>query len=98
MAYAFRIDIITPDENYFSGEVININVPGELGLLGVLVNHAPLVTPLTKGRIELTMSDKSKKTFLIDGGFFEVAYNQATVLVENIKQIDLPDIKQVDIR
>ncbi|CAK0764979.1 ATP synthase epsilon chain [Gammaproteobacteria bacterium] len=90
MAYSFRIDILTPEETYFSGEVISIIVPGAAGWLGVLINHAPLMTPLTKGRLELLMSDHSKKFFSIEGGFFEIFYNQATVLVEKISQIEIP--------
>jgi F-type H+-transporting ATPase subunit epsilon len=89
MAYSFRIDVLTPDDTYFSGDVLSMILPGASGYLGVLVNHAPLVTPLMKGRIELLMANRSKKAFSVDGGFFEVAYNQATLMVEKITPLDL---------
>jgi F-type H+-transporting ATPase subunit epsilon len=89
MAYSFRIDILTPEETYFSGEVLSLIIPGSSGYLGVLLNHAPLVTPLLKGRIEILMADRSKKAYAVDGGFFEIAYNKATVLVEKVALLEL---------
>ena len=85
---AFKIDIITPEETYFSGEAASLLVPGIDGYIGVLVDHAALVTPLGKGRIELRMPDRSKKAFNVEGGFFEVAANHATLLVEKIAPLD----------
>lgn len=86
-ATAFKIDIITPEETYLTGEATSLVAPGILGYLGVLVNHAPLVTPLGTGRVELKMSDRSEKQFEIQGGFLEVASNHATLLVEKIKPL-----------
>ena len=85
---SFKIDIITPEEIYLSGEAASLLVPGIGGYLGVLVDHAPLVTPLGKGRIELRMPDRTKKAFDVEGGFFEVAANHATLLVEKIAPLD----------
>jgi F-type H+-transporting ATPase subunit epsilon len=90
MAYSFRIDILTPDDTYFTGEVLSVLLPGTAGYLGILVNHAPLVTPLIKGRIELHLANRTRKAFAVDSGLFEVAYNQAIVLVEKITLLDLP--------
>lgn len=90
MAYSFRINIITPEEIYFSGEIISLNAPGAKGYFGVLLNHAPFVTPLMRGRVMLQMADHSHQAFFVEGGFFEVAYNQAMLLVEKITTIDSP--------
>ena len=87
-AASFKIDIITPEETYFSGEAASLLVPGIDGYLGVLVDHAPLVTPLGKGRVELRMPDRSKKVFAVEGGFLEVASNHATLLVEKITPLE----------
>jgi F-type H+-transporting ATPase subunit epsilon len=87
IATAFKIDIITPEETYFSGEAVSLVAPGILGYLGVLVNHAPLVTPLGVGRVDLKLADRTEKSFEIEGGFLEVAANQATLLVEKIKPL-----------
>jgi len=86
-ATVFKIDIITPEEVYFSGEAVSLVAPGAVGYLGVLPNHAPLVTPLVKGKVELRLADRSEKAFQIEGGFLEVAHNQATLLVEKIQPL-----------
>jgi F-type H+-transporting ATPase subunit epsilon len=85
---AFKVDIITPEEVYFSGEAVSLAAPGILGYLGVLVDHAPLVTPLGSGRVELRQADRTKKVFQVEGGFLEVASNHATLLVEKIAPLD----------
>jgi len=90
MAHPFRIDIITPEDTYFSGKVLGLIAPGALGSLGIWANHAPLVTPLIKGRIELRMVDHSQKVFSIEGGFLEVGVNQTILLTEKITPIELP--------
>jgi len=90
MAYSYRLDIITPEDIYFSGDVVSLLAPGVLGYFGILVNHAPFVTPLKTGRVELRMVNSTKKAFTIDaGGFFEVSYNQAKILVEKITPLEL---------
>ncbi|CAK0750200.1 ATP synthase epsilon chain [Gammaproteobacteria bacterium] len=90
MAQSFRIDILIPEGSYFSGEILSLSAPGLAGYLGVLGGHAPLVTPLAKGKVELRLADHSQKIFTVDGGFLEVASNQATLLVEKITSVDLP--------
>lgn len=89
MAYSFRLEIITPDDIYFSGDVISMLAPGVLGYFGVLVNHAPFVTPLRNGRVELRLANSEKKAFAIESGFFEVSYNQAKILVESVIPLNL---------
>jgi F-type H+-transporting ATPase subunit epsilon len=89
MAYTFRIDILTPDETYFAGEVLSLMIPGAAWPFGVLLNHAPMVAPVSKGRVEMLMGDRTKRAYAIEGGFFEVAYNQATLLTEKITPLDL---------
>jgi len=52
----------------------------------VLVDHAPLVTPLTSGEISLKLPDNTEKKFSITSGFFEVSDNQALILAEKISE------------
>ena len=47
------LDIITPDSKLFSGEVTSVTLPGIDGDLGVLNNHAPLITTLKVGEITI---------------------------------------------
>jgi F-type H+-transporting ATPase subunit epsilon len=77
-----KLEIITPDKELFSGDAKALVLPGIDGELGVLENHAPLVTTLKKGKIKVTDSTNKEQFFEVNGGVFEVANNKATILAE----------------
>lgn len=74
------LEIITPDEKLFEDEVKSVVVPGVDGLLGILDNHAPLISALKKGVIKVTDNASAKHTFEISGGVIEVLNNKVIVL------------------
>ncbi|MFO7868875.1 MAG: F0F1 ATP synthase subunit epsilon [Bacteroidales bacterium] len=76
------IDIITPTEQLFSGNVQRVKVPGAKGSFEMLHNHAPIVSILEKGIITLVDEDNKSHTFEIDGGVIESAENKTIVLVD----------------
>ena len=84
---AFVLKIITPNEVFFEGPVEHVRVPGSLGSMGILANHAPLVTPIEKG--SLTYRDASGKTSVVsvEGGFLEVLKNRVLVLTDKIQAV-----------
>lgn len=65
----------------FHGEVESVLVPGMVGSFEILKDHAPIISTLTKGRVEYTEKD-SKKQFDIEGGFVEVKRNEVNLCVE----------------
>jgi F-type H+-transporting ATPase subunit epsilon len=79
----FTLSIVTPEKIFFEGEVASIIVPGSEGYLGVLTDHAPLITAVNPGR--LSVKDRSGKEFFlaVSFGFFEVSANHATLLVDS---------------
>ncbi len=77
------LEIITPDQKVFEGEVISVSFPGTDGSFQVLNNHAPLVSTLTKGTIEFE-SKESIDDVIINGGVVEVLNNRVIVLAEGI--------------
>ena len=81
----FRLDILTPKRKVFSGQVASLVAPGELGYLGILSNHAPLVTTLAPGKV--TYRDAAGGTQVLQStgeGLLEVHHNQVTLLVDGI--------------
>lgn len=76
------LEIITPDNKLFEGEVKAVTLPGIDGSLGILDKHAPLISALGKGIIEITESGNTKKTFQVNGGVVEVLKNKVIVLAE----------------
>ncbi|MFZ4726486.1 MAG: ATP synthase F1 subunit epsilon [Paludibacter sp.] len=78
-----KLEIITPEQIYFSGEVTSVTLPGKNGSFTVWQNHAPLITSLTKGKISY-MSDNNENEFTVDGGFAEVSNNIVSVCIESV--------------
>ena len=77
-----KIEIVTPEKDLYSGDIESAIFPGILGSFGVFKNHAPLISTLQEGSIELVESDKNKKSFDIRGGVIEVLNNKIIVLAE----------------
>ena len=79
-----EIKIITPDQEVFEGQVTQAKFPGSSGGFEVLNDHAPLISTLGTGDIELNVVDAGKKTFQVEGGVVEILNNNIIVLVETI--------------
>lgn len=85
-----RLEIVTPEKKLFSGDVRFIIVPGEAGELGLLPNHAPLMSGLKIGLITVQQEAKRFKV-AISGGFVEVRNNKVTVLADTAERDDQID-------
>lgn len=75
------VDILTPDKQLFDGEAIYVGLPGIDGSLGILSNHAALVTTLASGDI-IVRTDNEELSFNVKGGTVEVLNNHVTILVQ----------------
>jgi len=82
------LEIITPDEKVFEGEVQSATFPGSDGSFQVLNNHAPMISTLGNGELKYKVVSKDKKvkeTILdVDGGVVEILNNRVIVLAESI--------------
>ena len=76
-----KLEIITPEKIYFTGEVTSVTLPGSIGLFTVWENHAPLISSLKEGKISY-LANKKETELNIDGGFAEVSKNVVTVCLE----------------
>jgi len=77
------LEIISPDKKLYSGEVINLSVPGSKGPFMILNNHAPIISTLEKGFIKILQQDGKKTVFEVDGGVIELKKNKIIILAEN---------------
>lgn len=87
----YQLDIVTPEKNVFSEKVDFAVFPGSEGELGILFNHAPLLSRLLPGEIRITR-DRKTDCMAISGGFLEVRKNEVSVITETAEsgnQIDL---------
>lgn len=76
-----KLDILSPDKNLYSGNVKSISLPGIDGSLGILENHAPLITVLRKGTIKIE-GENGVQNFEVNGGTVEVLKNKVIILAE----------------
>jgi F-type H+-transporting ATPase subunit epsilon len=79
-----QLDIITPDQKVFSGEVVSAQFPGTKGSFQVLNNHAPLISTLEKGKITIRPATGGEQVIKVEGGIVEVLHNKIIVLAEAI--------------
>ena len=80
----FKLEIITPEKKVYTGNVSSVKLPGIDGSFSVLSLHAPLISTLDKGTVEVTEENGTKKQFSTQGGVVEVLNNEVTVLVEKV--------------
>jgi F-type H+-transporting ATPase subunit epsilon len=81
----FTLAILTPSREEFAGQVSSLVVPGIAGYLGILAHHAPLITPLAAGNIEVRFPDGRTALYYVSGGFLEVSRNKAIVLADSLE-------------
>ncbi len=90
----FRLAIVTPERVHFDGEIKSLVAPGTEGYLGVLSQHAPLITALKPGKIEFRDAQDTVHVMAVSGGFLEVSNNLATILAEAVEEADKIDIER----
>lgn len=95
MAETLHFELVSPEKLLRSGEVYMVVVPGTEGDFGVLPGHAPLVSTIRPGAIQVFpngMNDVPERIF-IDGGFAEVGPDGLTILAESAIPVGDLDIE-----
>ena len=82
MTTTIRCDIVSAEEEIFSGDVVMVVATGEMGELGIAPRHAPLITRLKPGKLVLTKADGEKLDIVVSGGILEVQPQVVTVLAD----------------
>ncbi len=82
MAMTMHCDIVSAEENIFSGRVEMIVAAGSLGDLGIAPGHAPLLTGLIPGPVRLIKEGGEEEVFYVSGGYLEVQRGVATLLAD----------------
>ena len=87
MADKLHFELVSPERQLRSGDVHMVVVPGSAGDFGVLAGHAPFMSTIRPGAIEVYEDEGKPATrIFIDGGFAEVTENGLTILAENAVQ------------
>lgn len=90
-----NLEIVTPEKKVLSKQVDSVTIPTANGEIGILQNHAPLISTLKPGILAYTTGITTEK-MVISGGFVEVSSNSVSVLAdiaENSEDIDVETAK-----
>ncbi|HKL67879.1 MAG TPA: ATP synthase F1 subunit epsilon [Bacteroidales bacterium] len=80
-----KIEILTPEESVYKGDIKSLKVPGKKGAFQVLKDHAAIVSTLVEGMVSVTDKKGEVYDFLIEGGVMEVHQNTLILLAESVK-------------
>tara|TARA_B100000029_G_scaffold111009_1_gene102966 strand:- start:1314 stop:1703 length:390 start_codon:yes stop_codon:yes gene_type:complete len=97
MTSKLNFEFVSPMSSVFSGEVDSILLPAKEGDAEILPEHAPFMTALRVGVVEIKIDNSENLRFLIDGGFADVALNKVTLLAErsfNLKDSSKEEFKE----
>ena len=89
-------DLVSPEKLLLSGEADMVTVPGTEGYMGVIAGHAPLVSTLRAGMIDVNVDGKDDRYF-IRGGFAEINAGKITILADEaipMTELDLAVLDQ----
>lgn len=93
MKHTFQCDIVSAQEEIFSGEATMLFATGKLGELGISPRHAPLITVLKPGPVRVQTPDGQEAFFFVGGGILEVMPHVVTVLADTaVRAEDLDSV------
>ena len=97
MANKIAFDLVSPERLLLSCTADMVTVPGTEGYMGVMAGHAPLVSTLRCGMIDVLMDGKDDRYF-IHGGFAEIGPTKITILAEEAIPMTEMDLAVLDQR
>jgi F-type H+-transporting ATPase subunit epsilon len=98
MANTIHVDVVSAEEQIYSGEAEFVALPGETGELGIYPRHTPLITRIRPGAVRIKVPDQTEDVFVfVAGGILEVQPNTVTVLADTaIRGGDLDEAKALE--
>jgi F-type H+-transporting ATPase subunit epsilon len=95
MANTIHVDVVSAEEQIFSGEAEFVALPGESGELGIYPMHTPLITRIRPGAVRIKVAGRNDEEFVfVAGGILEVQPKGVTVLADTaIRGADLDEAK-----
>ena len=91
----FHLEIRTPQQLIYEGDVSSVKAPGELGSFEILPGHIPFLTVLETGEIRIRETD-TPQTLAISGGVFEVLRTGVTVLSDTAEWAHEIDVERAE--
>ena len=97
MAMTIQVDVVSAEASIFSGLAEFVVLPGEVGELGILPGHMPLMTRIRPGEVRIKLPDGKEETIVVAGGLLEVQPGLVTVLADTaIRAHDIDEAKALE--
>ena len=88
MAMTIHVDIVSAEQEIWSGPATMVFAPGEMGELGIAPRHTPLLTRLKAGEVRVRDDHNEEESFFISGGILEIQPHVVTVLADTAVRAD----------
>ena len=89
----FRLEVVSPDSELYSGDATFIVAQTTVGELGILASHAPMLAELAPGGfVKVTEASGNQTAFAVQGGFLSVTGESITVLAEAAQFVSEIDV------
>lgn len=98
MADKIHFDLVSPEQMLLSEDVTMVTLPGTEGYFGVLAGHAPVISTLRPGVIDVTGGESGDLRLFVRGGFAEVDPRKVVVLAEEAIPLDDFDVEALEAR
>jgi len=82
MSHTIRVDIVSAEAEIYTGDATLVVATGELGELGIAPRHAPLITRLKPGHVDVVAENGERQQFYVSGGILEVQPQVVTILAD----------------
>jgi F-type H+-transporting ATPase subunit epsilon len=97
MAMTIHVDIVSAEQEIFSGTAEMVIAPAEMGEVGIAPRHTPMLTRLKPGDIRVQTAGKEEQFFYVSGGMLEVQPHVVTVLADTaVRAHDLDEAAAVE--
>ena len=93
MTHTIKVDVVSAEEQIFSGDAEYVVLPGIMGELGIYPRHTPLLTQIKPGAVRIKIPGQANEELVfVQGGFLEVQPTHVTVLADTaIRAHDLDE-------
>ncbi|MCK5662041.1 MAG: F0F1 ATP synthase subunit epsilon [Thiotrichaceae bacterium] len=97
MAMTIHVDIVSAEEQIYSGLAEMVYAPAIMGEVGIAPRHTPLISPLKPGEVRLDLGNGKEEFFFISGGVLEVQPHVVTILSDTaIRAHDLDEAAAIE--
>ena len=87
-----KLEIVTPEKKVFDETVDTVTIPTGTGEIGIMPNHAPLISTIRPGVLTYS-KDRQTEKLAVAGGFVEVSNNKISVLADSAERADEIDVE-----